>query len=82
MVRGIHEREPVREFIGDHRALSIGLLRKLQQLREQLVAEVAQGGVNNGFIKSFEDYRNHCGKIEGIDIAIGLCKEVQNQLEA
>lgn len=78
----IHEREPVREFTGDHHQLAINLMRRLEQQRASLVEQLAKAGVSGGFIKSLDDYRFHCGKIEGIDIAINLCKEAQSKLGA
>jgi hypothetical protein len=73
----IAEKEPVREFVGDHRSLARNLLGTLQAARAAAVEELATIDCT-----TFEDYRLRKGKIEGIDIAISLCKEEQRKLEA
>lgn len=67
--------EPVREFTGDHRRLAINLLPQMEQQRATLAEALVKGGP-----KDFAEYRNRVGVIEGLDIAIGLCKQVQSQL--
>ena len=67
--------EPVTEFMGDHDRLSRSLLKVLQNERESHAAALAKGGP-----KDFAEYRNRVGVIEGLDIAIGHCQEVQRQL--
>jgi hypothetical protein len=71
------ERDPVREYQGDPRRLAGSVLAELQRSRAQLVEEI-------GTIQctTFEEYRNRFGKIEGIDIAISICQQVQKKLEA
>lgn len=73
----ISEKEPVREFIGDHRSLARNLLHNLQLKRADAVQEIATIQC-----KSFEEYRARFGKIEGLDIAIAACKEEQSKLGA
>jgi hypothetical protein len=73
----IHEKDPVREFVGDHRQLTRNLLAELSRVRAAAVEELATIEC-----KSFDEYRLRKGKIEGIDIAIHLCKETQRKLEA
>jgi len=75
--RNIHEIDPVREFAGDPRRLAIALQQMLQELRQQLVEQLASIEC-----KTFDEYRARRGKIEGIDIAINFCKEAQRKLEA
>jgi hypothetical protein len=75
--RNIHEIDPVREFTGDPRRLAISLQQMLQELRQQLVEQLASIEC-----KTFDEYRARRGKIEGIDIAINFCKEAQRKLEA
>lgn len=76
-IRGILEQEPVREFSGDPRTLAISLLRELTQERARLVEELARIEC-----KTFDEYRSRKGRIDGVDIAISLCKTVQSKLEA
>lgn len=76
-IRGILEQEPVREFSGDPRTLAISLLRELTQERARLVEELARIEC-----KTFDEYRSRKGRIDGVDIAISLCKTVQGKLEA
>jgi hypothetical protein len=73
----IKELDPVREYQGDPRRLAGSVLTELESMRAQLVEEI-------GTIQctTFEEYRNRFGKIEGIDIAISICKQVQKKLEA
>lgn len=74
---GIHEMEPVREFTGDPRRLATNLLSELVKQRADLVEQLAVIECT-----TFDEYRARRGKIEGIDIAINFCKEVQRKLEA
>ena len=76
-LRGIAEKEPVREFAGDHHTLARNLLQSLQVHRAELVEQLATLE-----LKTFDEYRNRRGKIEGIDIAIDFCKKAQHKLEA
>ena len=71
----IHEKEPVREFVGDHHRLTRNLLGELKRAREAAIDELATIEC-----KTFDEYRARKGKIEGIDIAIHLCQEVQSKL--
>ena len=73
----VHELEPVREFTGDTRVLGVSVLRALEQQREQLKEEIAT--IN---CATFDEYRSRRGRIEGLDIAIQICKEIQRKLEA
>jgi hypothetical protein len=75
--RNIHEVSPVREFTGDTRVLGASVLRELQAQRERLKEEIATIEC-----KTFDEYRSRRGRIEGLDIAIGICKEIQRKLEA
>jgi len=76
-LRGITEKDPVREFMGDHHALARNLLQLLQTARAAAVEELAKIEC-----KTFDEYRARRGKIEGLDIAIYFCKEAQQILEA
>jgi hypothetical protein len=71
------EKEPVREFRGDPRRLAHSVLHELQAARETAVNELA-----TITCATFEEYKARRGKIEGLDIAISVCKEVQRKLEA
>lgn len=73
----VQEVEPVREFTGDTRVLGVSVLRALEQQREQLKEEIAT--IN---CATFDEYRSRRGRIEGLDIAIQICKEIQRKLEA
>lgn len=73
--RASHFVEPVREFTGDHRRLTVKLLPLLEQQRAILAEALVKGGP-----KDFAEYRNRVGVIEGLDIAIERCKQVQSQL--
>jgi hypothetical protein len=73
----IVEKEPVREFLGDPRRLARSVLAELQERRAAAVNELATLEC-----KTFEDYRLRKGRIEGLDIAISVCQEVQRKLEA
>lgn len=73
--RGYAEIEPVKEFMGDHIRLSGTLLNLLRQERAEAAAALVAGGV-----KDFAEYRNRCGFIEGLDVAIALCEQSQKQL--
>lgn len=73
----IVEKDPVREFVGDHHRLARTLLQLLQHARNQAVEELAKIEC-----KSFDEYRARRGKIEGLDIAIKFCEEAQRKLEA
>lgn len=75
--RNTIEQEPVREFTGDTRALGASVLRELLLQRERFKEEIATIDC-----KTLDEYRNRRGKIEGLDIAIGICKEIQRKLEA
>ena len=67
--------EPVREFAGDHRRLSLTLHKMLTEARAEQAAAIVKGGP-----KDFPEYRNRIGVIEGLDIAIALCEQAQKQL--
>jgi len=71
------EKDPVREFMGDHHALARNLLQMLQIARATEVEGLAKIEC-----KTFDEYRNRKGKIEGLDIAIYFCEEAQRKLEA
>jgi hypothetical protein len=71
------EKEPVREFRGDTRRLAHSLLGELQNAREAAINEIATITCS-----TFDEYKARRGKIEGLDIAISVCKEVQRKLEA
>jgi hypothetical protein len=73
----IVEKEPVREFRGDPRRLARSVLQELTEARARAVDELA-----TVVCQTFDDYRARRGKIEGLDIAISVCKEVQRKLEA
>ena len=75
--RGIKELEPVREFTGDNRRLTMTLLQMLQAERAAQAEQLATLD-----LKTFDEYRARRGKIEGLDIAINFCKESQSKLEA
>jgi hypothetical protein len=72
----IAERDPVREFRGDPRRLAHSVLQQLEDMRRFAVEEL--GTIE---CKTFDEYRARRGKIEGLDIAIAVCKEVQRKLE-
>ena len=74
---GVRELEPVREFTGDSRRLTMTLLQMLQFERSKQVEELATLQ-----LKTFDEYRARRGQIEGLDIAINFCKEAQSKLEA
>ncbi len=74
---GYREMEPVREFSGDPRRLTHSVLHELRTARAKFVEEL--GAVE---LKTFDEYRNRRGKIEGLDIAISICEAVQRKLEA
>lgn len=73
----IREEDPVREFMGDPRRLAGSVLNELTRARAEEIANLASVEC-----KTFEEYRNRFGKIEGLDIAIAVCKSVQKKLEA
>ena len=73
----IHEREPVREFTGDHISLALNLLVRLKEQRKVIVDRLATTDC-----ATFDEYRNLRGKIDGLDIAISLCQEVQAKLQS
>lgn len=73
----IHEADPVREFTGDTRRMTHSVLNELQRERARIVEEL--GTIE---LKTFEEYRHRRGRIDGLDIAIKICKDVQKQLEA
>lgn len=73
----IVEKDPVREFRGDPRRLALSLLNELEKTRKQLADELASMRC-----ETFDAYKERFGKIEGLDIAIHVCKEVQRKLEA
>ena len=75
--KGVVEQEPVREFTGDHHRLARTLLQMLEAERNNRVDEIARRDC-----KTFDEYRNLRGKIDGLDIAINFCKEAQRKLEA
>jgi len=74
---GIREVEPVREFTGDSRRLTMTLLQMLERERAVTIEQLATLE-----LKTFDEYRARRGKIEGLDIAINFCKEAQSKLEA
>lgn len=74
---GIAEKDPVREFRGDPRRLAHSVLHELQQARALAVDELARI-----VCQTFDEYKARRGKIEGLDIAISVCQEVQRKLEA
>lgn len=76
-IGNIREREPVREFTGDTRRLTMTLLGMLERERATMVEQLATID-----LKTFDEYRARRGKIEGLDIAINFCKEAQSKLEA
>lgn len=71
------EKEPVREFRGDPRRLAHSVLHDLKMAREAAVNQLATIDC-----KTFDEYRLRKGRIEGLDIAISVCQEVQRKLEA
>jgi hypothetical protein len=73
----IVEKDPVREFRGDPRRLAHSVLNDLRQARAAIVEQLATIEC-----KTFDEYRLRKGKIEGLDIAISVCQEVQRKLEA
>lgn len=73
----ILEKDPVREFRGDPRRLAHSVLHELRSAREAVVNQLATIDC-----KTFDEYRLRKGKIEGLDIAISVCQEVQRKLEA
>lgn len=73
----IIEKEPVREFRGDPRRLARSVIQELQDARAIAVNELA-----TIVCATFDEYRARRGKIEGLDIAISVCQEVQRKLEA
>jgi hypothetical protein len=74
---GIIELEPVREFTGDSRRLTLTLLQMLERERAVQAEQLAILD-----LQTFDEYRARRGKIEGLDIAINFCKEAQSKLEA
>lgn len=75
--RSIVEQDPVREFTGDTRQLARSVLVELAQQRAELVEQLATIKCS-----TFDEYTARFGKIEGLDIAIDVCKKVQAKLEA
>lgn len=73
----IVEKEPVREFRGDPRRLAHSVIGELEKARAVAVNELATITCS-----TFDEYKARRGKIEGLDIAIAVCKEVQRKLEA
>ena len=73
----IVEKDPVREYRGDPRYLAHTVLGELMKAREAAVNELATITCS-----TFDEYKQRRGKIEGLDIAISVCKEVQRKLEA
>ncbi len=73
----IREQDPVREYTGDPRRLARSVLHELTTARAAAVDELATIDCAD-----FAAYRARKGKIEGLDIAISVCKEVQRKLEA
>lgn len=73
----ILEKDPVREYRGDPRRLAHSVLGELEKARAAAVNELATIECAD-----FAAYRARKGKIEGLDIAISVCKEVQRKLEA
>lgn len=73
----IVEKDPVREFRGDPRRLAHSVLRELEESRAQAIHQLATIEC-----KTFDEYRQRFGLIQGLDIAIAVCKEVQRKLEA
>lgn len=73
----ILEQEPVRGYQGDPRRLAHSVMQELKVARAAAVNELATIEC-----KTFDEYRARRGKIEGIDIAISVCQEVQRKLEA
>jgi hypothetical protein len=73
----IVEKDPVREYRGDPRRLARSVLQELTEAREKAVNELATIEC-----KTFDEYRLRKGRIDGLDIAINVCKEVQRKLEA
>lgn len=71
------EQEPVREFRGDPRRLAHSVLQELDRSRAEAVRQLATIEC-----KTFDEYRQRFGKIQGLDIAISVCQEVQRKLEA
>lgn len=73
----ISEKDPVREYVGDPRRLAHTVLGELMKAREAAIEQLATIEC-----RTFDHYRAIRGKIEGLDIAISVCKEVQRKLEA
>jgi hypothetical protein len=73
----IAEKEPVREYAGDPRRLAHTVLGELKKSRDAAIEQLATIEC-----KTYDQYRAIRGKIEGLDIAISVCKEVQRKLEA
>lgn len=73
----IVEKEPVREYRGDPRQLARSVIQELKTARAAAVEQLATIDC-----KTFDEYRQRKGKIEGLDIAISVCQEVQRKLEA
>jgi hypothetical protein len=73
----IEKDQPVRFFSGDTRQLTSSVLGELRKARALLVDQIASVDC-----KTFEEYRNRRGKIEGLDMAIDVCQKVMAKLEA
>jgi hypothetical protein len=73
----IVEKDPVREYRGDPRRLAHSVLGELMAARAAAINELA-----TITCASFDEYKARRGKIEGLDIAISVCQEVQRKLEA
>lgn len=65
----------VRFFTSDHPALANTLRGRLEKLRAQYVEQM--GG---GFAQDWGDYKRRAGEIGGIDQALQICIETDNDL--
>lgn len=74
---GQSRRDPVTMSRDDHPALASGLARRLEQLRQEKVEQLATTPC-----KDFHEYHKRIGIIEGLDIAIAQANQVNEKLNA
>lgn len=61
----------------DHPALAQTLVRELQKIRDERVRTLVKSPA-----KDFAEYKERCGVIEGLDIAIAVASQVDTKLKA
>jgi hypothetical protein len=66
---------PVRYFVPETPQFTRNLRAKLKDERDKLAEQIASGNAGD-----FAVYRERCGVIKGLDIALKLCTEVEQDL--